>query len=376
MLLKKILRPIKKLLRLPIVIYKKIHERLLSILFAPNEILLPSNYIDIKLHEISLNGIFYKVAEVPCGRIFTNQNDNISVTVGRKLVPFVSWQYFDETVLPDAENHFVSKKIFPANIPYYIQGSVVSLLTGGGGHYNYYHWLFDSLPRLELINKTIESGLDLKYYVPENTLNFQKETLVMLGIDLEHTIASNDRPYISTDRCVVSSHPNKNPESIPFWIINFLRESFLKYASDSIFSPLVYIERGDSVNNRRLIDENILVDTLKSIGFQSYRLANLSVAEQIALFSKASMIVGVHGAGFANLAFATKGTVVYELFSANYTPLMYQSISERLELEYCSIYCEDFEEDRLPQQACFKLSSLEIDRIRKHSERVSDILKK
>lgn len=335
-------------------------------MFAPNQILPDTD--EVKLHRFSLDENSYIVAEVPCGRIFTNRLDNITVMYGRKLLPAVSWQYHDDGVLHDEENFFLTKKILPLQLPHSIEGSVISLLTGGGGNYNYYHWLFDSLPRLELISKVIGSRFEVKYYIPENTREFQKETLAMLGISEESLISSKDFSYICADYCFASSHPRN--DQIPFWILNFLRKSFLKHASNQKFSPFVYIERGDSVNARRLLNESELYNTLKPLGFESYRLAELSVRDQIALFSNARMIVGVHGAGFANLAFTAKGTVVYELFASNYVLLMYRSISAQLDLNYQSICCEDFEKNEVPQRASFRLSSSEISQIKKHAEQV------
>ena len=37
-----------------------------------------------------------------------------------------------------------------------LKGSVISLLTGGGGNNNYWHWLFDVLPRLGLCKNYIK----------------------------------------------------------------------------------------------------------------------------------------------------------------------------------------------------------------------------
>ena len=37
-----------------------------------------------------------------------------------------------------------------------IKGPIFVMLTGGGGNNNYFHWLFDVLPRLKLINSFIE----------------------------------------------------------------------------------------------------------------------------------------------------------------------------------------------------------------------------
>ena len=37
-----------------------------------------------------------------------------------------------------------------------IKGTVFSLLTGGGGNSNYWHWLFDVLPRINILENKID----------------------------------------------------------------------------------------------------------------------------------------------------------------------------------------------------------------------------
>lgn len=55
-------------------------------LLSLDYILLPFNYIDIKIHNVCLDEIFYNVAEVRRGRIFTNQNDNILKNILSELL--------------------------------------------------------------------------------------------------------------------------------------------------------------------------------------------------------------------------------------------------------------------------------------------------
>ena len=50
-----------------------------------------------------------------------------------------------------------------------IKGTVLSLLTGGAGNNNYWHWLYDVLPRLSLCSK-IEK-LETKILPKANLLN-------------------------------------------------------------------------------------------------------------------------------------------------------------------------------------------------------------
>ena len=57
------------------------------------------------------------------------------------------------------------------------------MLTGGGGNNNYWHWLFDVLPRLEICGKTNKLDKIDYFIVPSLEKKFQKETLNRLNIN-------------------------------------------------------------------------------------------------------------------------------------------------------------------------------------------------
>jgi len=63
-----------------------------------------------------------------------------------------------------------------------LNGNILSLLTGGGGNNNYWHWLYDVLPRLALYSK--HSDLEkIDYFLfPSILKEFQQETLNCLNI--------------------------------------------------------------------------------------------------------------------------------------------------------------------------------------------------
>ena len=58
---------------------------------------------------------------------------------------------------------------------------------------------------------------------------------------------------------------------------------------------------------------NEIKSFLKSKGFKIFKLSNLDFKEQINIFNNAEIIIGPHGAGFANLVFCKKNTKVIEL---------------------------------------------------------------
>ena len=67
--------------------------------------------------------------------------------------------------------------------------------------------------------------------------------------------------------------------------------------------------------------------------------------EQVDLFHKAECIVGLHGAGFANIVFCQPRTKVIELRSSNAGP-MYENVAKKNDLNYNSIIVEATQIDK------------------------------
>jgi len=343
-------------------------------LYSPTTLYKDNNQ-DVIIKDILLEGNVYTIAQIKNGFIYTDRSYNISVYIDKKLIPKISWQYEilknGPIILPDNKNKLLTGEIYPKRLPIKYNTSVVSLLTGGGGNYNYYHLLFDSISRLYLVKDFIKNSEAIKYLVPDNKYPFQKEIFSMLGISKENQISSCRHQHINASKLIATSHPNPyHINKIPNWILMFLRDKLLPHGSKETYGSFVYIDRRDSLNGRRLLNNEELFSALKKLGFKSYKLSELSVASQISLFANAKMIVGVHGGGFANLAFASKGTVVYELFSKNYIQEMYKNISKKLSLDYRAIYCSDFEHEETLQNASFRISKDDIELIRKHAEQI------
>ncbi len=74
----------------------------------------------------------------------------------------------------------------------------------------------------------------------------------------------------------------------------------------------IYISRAKAPS-RKIVNERELLVFLTEEGFTEYFAEDHSVAETAALFRKAEFIVGVHGSGLSNLAFAGRGVKVIDL---------------------------------------------------------------
>jgi hypothetical protein len=96
----------------------------------------------------------------------------------------------------------------------------------------------------------------------------------------------------------------------------------------------LYVQRSGT---RRVNNEAEVVQRLRSHGFELLEDRRRSVAEQIAIFAEAEMIVGPHGAGLANMAWMSPGATVVELLPEQFAPPFYERLAARLGLVYLAV---------------------------------------
>ena len=105
-----------------------------------------------------------------------------------------------------------------------------------------------------------------------------------------------------------------------------MKGKFLKINQEKKFPQKFYIDRSDSKSNhrnlRKVLNENEVKNFLIKKGFSIIALSELSFSDQINLFHNAKQIVGLHGAGFANLIFSKPGTFVLEFKSDVAAPVI------------------------------------------------------
>ncbi|MBD2464964.1 DUF563 domain-containing protein [Oscillatoria sp. FACHB-1407] len=198
----------------------------------------------------------------------------------------------------------------------------------------YFHWMFDVLPRLELIRS---SGIDLAkidYFLVNQSLTFQQESLAQLGILSSQILEPKDYPHIRADQLIVPSFPG-TISWMPEWTCHFLQHLFLDNTLIAQTKPIerLYITRHQT-SNRRVINEAEVIEVLEQFGFQSVALESMTIAEQAALIHHAKVIVAPHGGGLTNIVFCQPGTKIIELFSPNYVYSCYWFISNLLQFEH------------------------------------------
>jgi len=95
----------------------------------------------------------------------------------------------------------------------------------------------------------------------------------------------------------------------------------------------------ENIPERSVSNENEVKSYLLKKDFVPVRLGEIMFSEQVDLFNNADYIIGLHGAGFANLAFCKPGTKVIE-FRSSTSGQLYENIAKKNNLNYNSIITE------------------------------------
>ena len=215
-----------------------------------------------------------------------------------------------------------------------IEGTIAFLSVRWGA--TYFHWLYDVLPGLHLIQKSGFSWDEIDYFVINADYpTYQKETLVKLGVPLSKIMVSMTHHHIQANKIIVPS-PNLMYKNVitPQWVCNFLRSAFIPPNIGNLTpGRRIYLSR-EKASYRNVINQDKLFQCLKPLNFESVVLETLSFSEQVELMATASVVIAPHGAGLSNIVFCQPRTKIIELFHPDYVPIYYRVISNLCQLEH------------------------------------------
>ena len=217
--------------------------------------------------------------------------------------------------------------------PAWYSGDVAVLSTDGADIY--YHWLFQLLPRFELLRRAGIRVENIDYFVVNDlTKSFQRESMQALGIDPGRIIESSKVPYLKAQRLIVPSIA-VGGGCYPSWMCQFLRGTFLKnpIAASTATGRRLYISRG-LATYRRVVNEDDVVRLLGRHGFEVVKLEGLTMWEQAEIMASCEAVVAPHGGGLSNLVFCRPETKVVEIFSPELVAGYFWKLCNRLNLDY------------------------------------------
>jgi hypothetical protein len=184
---------------------------------------------------------------------------------------------------------------------------------------NYAHWLIFALPLLHYYLPLV----DLRrthFYVGSPLRRYQVESLELLGIPREHVIEH----AVAADRTLVAIADRRQGYDSDFLLFADRHLAPERRASSG---RRLYVSRG-SAQHRRLLNEDECVNALaERFGVERVATSELPLADVIALFRGASLVVGPHGAGLTNAAFSPAHCPVVELAPDTFWDSIYAQLA-------------------------------------------------
>jgi len=218
-----------------------------------------------------------------------------------------------------------------------------AIVLGARGSGNYYHWLTDVLPKLELCRLAgIEPGPDDRVVLPFRRSAFQIDTLAMYGIDESQVhFATRHSPYVRADELVVPRLKNAMGTTMGAWLPAALARLMLGTGERLPGTRRLFVSRDPARSQGREVANIVEVgEWFAARGFEVVFPETLSVVEQARLFASAGTVAAPHGAGLANIVFCAPGTRVVEFYGAHLAPC-YWAISALTGLDYHACCCLD-----------------------------------
>jgi len=217
------------------------------------------------------------------------------------------------------------RSLLRAGVDTYIEGPAAVLAPS---YYNYYHWSIECLTRVCELSVYMDAhpAEDVQIIVPPELPGWAHESLEMLGV---------------ADRCVQMDEPIR--------VDRLLVPSFgdptrleCEWLRDQVTAPKeahrrIFIARTDATR-RRVGNMDELQRVFNRWDIEVVVLSELSVREQIDLFSEAELVIGVTGAGLANLiySFDADCLVIFGDLKGN----TYPRLCEILSIPYDVIFCD------------------------------------
>lgn len=187
---------------------------------------------------------------------------------------------------------------------------------------SYYHWLIEDLP---VFLKSLAVAPRAQVIVSSNAASYVRELaglidndIVFLGspVRVERLVMTAKTAGMGSPLAGLTPHPAD---------VAILREFFSKYREPRSCDCKLYLSRVGRERSPR--NERDLQSHLEKLGFVSFDGTGASLLSQIALFSSAMQLIGVHGAAFANIVWAPEGVDVCEIFSSDYMVSCYSALT-------------------------------------------------
>ena len=191
-----------------------------------------------------------------------------------------------------------------------LAGTTASLLSPWAQ--NYYHWTVQAVPRLSLLAAAADPREVDHWLVPEPIHPHLGEWLDHLGVPraARVPVPTGLGHRFTAERLLVTSVPSAGYD-VPRWVVQDVRARVAPLRRGG--GPTALFVDRVSDGRRRLLNRAEVLRVVRERGLAVVDTADATLAEEVALFSSARLVVGVHGAGLTNALYCPPGAHVVEI---------------------------------------------------------------
>jgi len=215
----------------------------------------------------------------------------------------------------------------------------------GFGSFNYFHFTVELMSKFNYINNN-NKFLNYPIIVDEIvleipqfkellfSLNYTKREVIKLKKQTKYSVS--ELIYISDVSCMpININGRSNMQINDFRI----SKNSLKYLNNKVLSKITYFKNIKpfkifiSRNPRffqRLVNQTEISLLFKSYGFIIVNTDELSLREQVHIFSTADVVAGVTGAALTNIIYCKPGTTFVSIIPMKHNFSMYSTIAHHL----------------------------------------------
>ncbi|UWR00183.1 glycosyltransferase family 61 protein [Rhodobacteraceae bacterium S2214] len=222
--------------------------------------------------------------------------------------------------------------------------------------FNFYHFTLETLPSLALYREYNLTGLIIIHTATKRQGDFVKDQVLSLFPELAPRVALQYADIRLSKALVVldskflyfQTHDDQMPSIGDLCRKSWLwrdrdldRQSHKTLTMNSYAQPLrmlrdrvvarvqetaddqaalakprrLYVRRKQAGRLRGIVNEDLLIEMLHGLGFETVYFEDHNVLEQARLMSQAEIVVSVHGAGMTNMLYVPEGCLIVELSS-------------------------------------------------------------
>ena len=248
----------------------------------------------------------------------------------------------ENILLPKQSLKYYAKSIYsfqymlPIKYPKRKIHLVNAFIVTSPSYKNYWHWHFDILMNLYIID---ELEIEVKnIIINQPVFEYQYESLVFFQKYYDFYFVDNKSSFEVQNALIYKTNNNNIKEYLIelYKKINFINKKVSLIQTKKY--KKIYITRDNPKSKRNVINFNEVELILKKCGFVIIRLEDYTYREQIVFFKGAEIIVGPHGAGFTNIIFCVKKTILIEFMHIKRDSSIFKNICKVKGITYYKLY--------------------------------------